>query len=294
MIGGSSEGANNLSDDKYSCLISLYAKENNGYLVESLDSLIRQSIPPEEILIVKDGLLTDELEKTLSEYDKRYPGLFSFVSYKENKGLWYALSKGVPACRNELIMRMDVDDWSAPNRAEKELAILTAHPEIGCVGSNVAEFEEDLNHPIALVNLPEFHVDIVSFGKRRCPFRHPSLMFRKGVVLLAGNYQEMPLFEDYDLYMRLVASRCTFYNIQESLVYVRTSQDFYARRGSLAYMRKMLRFKGICLKRGDYSFFDYVSSTLPHVVVCLMPNGLRAWVYNKFLRASVLTYGKEA
>lgn len=275
------------NNDKYSCLISLYAKENPAYLSESLDCVISQTIPPEEILVVKDGKLTDRLEKTLSEYAEKHPGLFSFVAYEKNRGLWYALSKGVPACRNELIMRMDVDDWSAPDRAEKELAVLARHPEVGCVGSIVTEFEGNIDNPIALVDLPEKHADIIAFGKYRCPFRHPSLMFRKKVVLAAGNYQEMPLFEDYDLYMRMASSGCTFYNIQESLVYMRTSQDFYARRGSLSYMRKMLHFKGTCLKRGDYTLIEYVIATIPHVFVCLVPNKLRTWVYNTFLRATV-------
>lgn len=284
--------SNFANGSKYSCLISIYAKEKPEYLVESLDCVIRQTVPPEEILIVKDGRLTDELEITLSEYAERHPNLFTFVEYEENRGLWYALSKGVPACRNELIMRMDVDDWSAPDRAEKELAILARRPEIGCVGSLVTEFEGGIDNPIALVDLPEEHDDIVAYGKRRCPFRHPSLMFRKGAVLAAGNYQEMPLFEDYDLYMRMASSGCVFYNIQESLVYVRTSQDFYTRRGGLAYMRKMLHFKGACLKRGDYTLSECIVATVPHIIVCLMPNGLREWVYNTFLRASVPVQGK--
>ena len=272
---------------RYSCLISLYAKEKPDYLTESLDCVINQTFPPEEILIVKDGKLTDELEAILLKYAGQNPGLFTFVAYKENHGLWYALSQGVPACRNEFIMRMDVDDWSMPDRAEKELAILVEHPEIACVGSLVTEFEGDISHPVALVSLPEKHKDIIAFGKRRCPFRHPSLMFRKSAVMSAGNYQKMPLFEDYDLYMRMAASGCVFYNIQESLVYMRTSQDFYARRGSFDYAKKMMHFKSICLKRGDYTLPDFIVSTIPHLAVCLMPNKLRSWVYTKFLRSPV-------
>ena len=270
--------------NKYSCLISLYAKEKTEYLTKSLECVIGQTVPPEEIVIVKDGELTDELEETLSSYARQNPGLFTFIAYKENRGLWYALSQGVPACRNELIMRMDVDDWSAPNRAEKELRILADHPEIGCVGTRVIEFEGDIDHPISLVDLPEKHGDIVAFGKTRCPFRHPSLMYRKSVILAAGNYQKMPLFEDYDLYMRLASSGCKFYNIQEPLVYMRASSDFYARRGSYSYMRKMLHFRGTCLKRGDISLSEYVTSAVPHAIVCLMPNSLRELVYRHFLR----------
>jgi glycosyltransferase involved in cell wall biosynthesis len=272
---------------KYSCLISLYSKENPEYLCESLNCLINQTVPPDEILVVKDGQLTEQLEIILDDYKSLYPGLFSFVSYEENRGLWYALRQGVPACRNEIIMRMDVDDVSTLDRAAKELKVLQEHSEIGCVGSNVTEFENNVNHPVALVNLPEKHEDIVAFGKKRCPFRHPSLMYRKSVVLAAGNYQEMPLFEDYDLYMRLFSTGCKFYNIQESLVYMRTSQDFYARRGSYEYMKKMLHFKIACLKRGNYTVGEFLYCTIPHMIVCLMPNSLRKFVYQHMLRSKV-------
>lgn len=271
----------------YSCLISLYAKENPDYLPECLDCIIGQTIPPEEILVVKDGPLSDELESILSHYSDSYPGLFSFVAYQDNKGLWYALRQGVPACRNELIMRMDADDWSVPTRAERELEVLMAHPEVGCVGSLVTEFEGDISNPIAKVDLPERQDDIIAFGKRRCPYRHPTLMFKQHAVIEAGNYQEMPYFEDYDLYMRMAASGCVFYNVQETLVFVRTSRDFYARRGGAAYLRNMLHFKGACLKRGNFTLGEYVISTAPHIVACIVPNSVREFIYRHFLRSPI-------
>lgn len=269
----------------YSVLVSLYEKERPEYLTSCLDSIFNQTVAPDEVVVVKDGPLTGELESVLNSYSNTHPDCFTFIDYPENKGLWYALSVGVPACRNDLIMRMDVDDWMMPERAEKELRVFAENPAYGCVGTLVTEFEGDIAQPIALVDLPEKHEDIIKFGKRRCPFRHPSLMFKKSAVLAAGNYQEMPLFEDYDLYMRLASSGCIFYNIQESLVYVRTSQDFFARRGSFAYMRKMLHFKRTCLARGDYTLPEFFSCTVPHIVVCLMPNSLRAFVYKHMLRS---------
>ena len=96
----------------------------------------------------------------------------------------------------------------------------------------------------------------------------------------------MPYFEDYDLYMRLKNTGCVFHNIQEPLVYMRVSRDFYARRGGFSYMRDMLRFKSACLKRRDYGLLEFLACTTPHILVCLMPNILRTWVYKRFLRAS--------
>lgn len=269
----------------YSVLISIYLKERPEYLEQSLRCVLNQTVPPNEIVIVKDGPLTEALENILNKFSREYQNLFNIISYEQNMGLWYALSVGVPACKNELIMRMDVDDWMFTNRAEKQLCVFRDHPEYGCVGTLVTEFEGDIDNPIALVELPETQKDILSYGKKRCPFRHPTLMFKKSVVMAAGNYQEMPFFEDYDLYMRLASTGCIFYNIQESLVYVRTSPDFYARRGNRSYLHMMLHFKKTCLERGDYSFIEFLACTVPHVIVCLIPNNLRAFVYKHLLRA---------
>ena len=270
----------------YSCLISVYYKEDAAFLRNCLDCILAQTVKPDEILVVKDGPLTEELDGVLSEYDNDYSGLFTFFCNPENKGLWYALSVGIPACRNEFIMRMDVDDWSIPDRAEKQLALFECCPELGCVGSTVLEFEDNIGNIVSLVDLPEANEEIVQFGQKRCPFRHPSLMYRTSTLEKAGGDQRMPYFEDYDLYMRLKNTGCVFRNIQEPLVYVRVSRDFYARRGGLSYMRDMLRFKTACLKRRDYGLFEFLACTTPHILVCLMPNILRTWVYKRFLRAS--------
>lgn len=280
--------SDNESVASYSVLISIYHKESSENLRDCLDGILNQTVPADEILIVKDGLLTPELDSVLDEYDRDNPDLFSFVSYSDNRGLWYALRMGVPECRNELIMRMDTDDLSLPERAELQLAYLSEHPEVDCVGSLVTEFEGEVSNAVSLVTLPEMHSEIVRFGKKRCPFRHPTLVYKKSAVLKAGNYQEMPMFEDYDLYMRLAASGCVFYNIQKSLVWMRVGEDFYARRGSVKYLKQMLHFKKTCLKRGDLSFAEFIVSVAPHFVVCLMPNRLRAWVYERFLRSSPL------
>jgi glycosyltransferase involved in cell wall biosynthesis len=271
----------------YTALISLYAKEKPEYLHESMASVFAQTVQPEQIVVVKDGPLTSELDMALEEYDAEHPNLFTFISYSENKGLWYALRQGIPACRNEFIMRMDTDDYSLPTRAETQLTVYARHPELGCVGSVVVEFSENISNPVSFVDLPELDAEIRKFGKKRCPFRHPTLMYRKSAVERAGNYQQMPTFEDYDLYMRLASAGCRFYNIQKPLVYVRSNPDFFARRGGMAYMHNMMHFETTCLRRSDISFFEYLATVVPRVAVCLMPNSLRTSVYTRFLRKPV-------
>lgn len=82
----------------YTVLMSIYKKENPAFLRQALDSMLGQTVPPAEIVMVKDGPLTKELEAVLSEYSSKNSDLFKFVSYGENHGLGYALHKGMLSC----------------------------------------------------------------------------------------------------------------------------------------------------------------------------------------------------
>ena len=102
--------------------MSLYIKEKPENLVECLESILCQTVMPDEIVIVKDGPLTDELEKTLADYAAKNPELYTFVPLEKNVGLGLALAEGMLHCKNELVARMDTDDISRKDRFEKQLA----------------------------------------------------------------------------------------------------------------------------------------------------------------------------
>lgn len=215
----------------YSVLMSIYAKERPEYLREALDSMLAQTVAPAEVVVVKDGPLTPELEAVLAEYGAASPGLFSFDSYPENRGLGYALARGIEACSNEVVARMDTDDVARPERMERQLSLM-ADQGLDMVGSNVTEFTERFDRPVATTDLPMGHDEIVAYSKRRNPFRHPPMTFRKSKVLAAGNYNgDFPYFEDWDLFNRMLASGCRAANLPEPLVAMRVSPDFYMRRG---------------------------------------------------------------
>ena len=230
----------------YSVLMSIYKKENPAYLVQALDSMLNQTVSPAEIVMVKDGPLTQELEDVLQNYDSLYPGLFNFVSYDKNHGLGYALRQGVVACSNEIVARMDTDDIARPDRMEKQLAAIDSGLDM--VGSDVIEFVTSPNEPVAATDLPKGIDAIRSYSKRRNPFRHPPMTFRKSKVMEAGNYSsDFLYFED------------------------------------LKYAKA---FKQAQVERGYFTKRDYFCSYLPHAAVCLMPNSVRALIYRYFLRRS--------
>lgn len=269
---------------EYSVLMSVYYKENPVWFKESIESILNQTVKTNDFVLIEDGPLTEELENIVLEYQKKYLKLFNVVRLKENVGLGHALAVGIEKCKNELIARMDSDDISVPDRCEKELKMFNKQNELDMVGSNIIEFTDNIENALAYRKLPESDSEIKKYMRRRNPFGHPSVMFRKSKVLEAGNYRPYYLCEDYDMWIRMSKINSKFYNIQEVLVYMRIGKDFYKRRGGIKYLKSILKFKNEQYKNGFYSFKDYIITAGTSTVICLMPNFIRDIFYKKFLR----------
>lgn len=268
----------------YSVLMSVYYKENPKWLSESINSMLNQTIRTNDFVIVKDGELSDELNGVISEYCKKYPDIFHVIELKENVGLGPALAIGIKECKNELISRMDSDDISIKERCEKQLQKFQKDKQLDIVGSSVAEFIDNINNVQAYRILPEENDEIQKFARRRNPFGHPSIMFKKSKVLEVGNYRSYYLCEDYDLWTRMMQKGAQCYNFQEILVYMRIGPDFYKRRGGLKYLKSIFKFKKEQYEKGFYTKKDFIISSSAHIIMCLLPNNLRDFLYRKVLR----------
>src|SRR5699024_10650755 len=127
-------------NQKYSVLMSLYDKEKPDYLSQSLDSMINQTVKPDEIVLVLDGPVNIGLQEILSVYKKKYPEVIKIVPLDKNLGLGLALNEGIKVCKNELIVRMDTDDISYKNRVEMQLKEFNNDPKLDILGTLTSEF----------------------------------------------------------------------------------------------------------------------------------------------------------
>ena len=307
--------------EQYSVLMPVYYKEHPEYFEASIQSMLFQSIRTDDFVIVCDGPLTAELDGVIRRFTEEYPELFRIVRLRENRGLGIALQEGISACRHELIARMDSDDISVPERCEKQLAVF-AQKDVAIVGGNVDEFtdapfgysvmpfgrkeetssghnsmpfggkeetlsgraERDAGKSGAVRRVPETDDEIRLFAKRRNPFNHPSVMFRKSAVQKAGGYMDAKGFEDYYLWVRMLKLGMMGYNIQEILVHMRTDAGMYERRGSLSYAVLGLRARWRIYRTGYSGIMDFLISAGGQIVMSLIPVKLRTWFYGKFLR----------
>ena len=267
----------------FSVLMSIYYKEDPYNLSKSLDSIINQTCLPSEVILVMDGPLNDQLDKTIKLYQQRMPYLIT-VPLSENVGLGKALNVGLQSCSYPIIARMDTDDICKPDRFEKQLSVFKNNPDIDVVSSWIDEFEDDITNVLSTRKLPETHSEIYAYGKKRCPVNHPVVMFKKSAVLAAGGYMHLPLFEDYYLWVRMLVNGAKFYNIQDSLLYFRTSPAMFMRRGGLKYAMTEVSFLWKMHKIGYVNLISTVKSSVIRFTVRIMPNSIRGYIYKKLLR----------
>lgn len=302
-------------DMRYSVLMSVYNKENPEYFRAALSSIFHQTVLPTEIVLVCDGPLTAALDAVILEYEDScskdtprsgqtdmddcvmpdgkldMPGtVFRVVRLAENGGLGKALNEGLRHCSCEWIARMDTDDLAAPDRCEKQLGYLEQHPEVDALSGTIAEFQGDaLDVQMAekavtsYKTVPQTPEEISGYIKQRNPINHPCVMFKKSSVELSGGYQPCPYFEDYDLWVRMYRDHVVFANLPDTLLYMRVN-GMHQRRGGIQYAKHIVEFRMKMYRYQVITFGEFLPMTVARVLVSLMPNGVRKYLYDKTLR----------
>lgn len=274
--------------EKFSVLMSVYAREKPAFLDLALSSVFKQTVPPEQVVLVEDGPLNDGLYSVVNKYKEQYPNIFEVVSLPENLGskigLGEAWNIGLAKCRNELVARMDSDDICLFNRFERQLQIFEKQPELDIVGAWVSEFTSDPDIVDSIKKVPQRDAKIKRYAKSRCPFNHPSVMFRKSTIDSYGGYIPFHYIDDYYLWARMVVGGARMYNIDECLVQMRTGDGLFARRGGIRYTKYALRLQKKFLEIGLISYAVFIKNVTIQVIVRMIPNRMRVFIYKKFLR----------
>ncbi len=271
-----------MNNSDYSVLMSVYKNDNTDFLKQSIDSILNQTVPTDDFVIVIDGPISDEISNLLNNYREISGGVIKLVPFKENRGLGKALCDGITYCTHDIVMRQDGDDISLPNRAEIQLKLM-ADTSSDIVSGTVSEFEDDTSVIKGARVLPSTHEEILKFSKKRNPFNHPAVLFKKNAVIEAGNYsEEYHLFEDYYLWIRMLMAGFKGSNTRETVVYMRVDGKTMLRRGGKKYASDMISFHKWLRNKKWSSTLDFLTGAVPHYIVCIMPSSFRGLIY-KFL-----------
>lgn len=201
--------------EPYSVLMSTYWKESPEFLKAAVESMLAQTVKPSEFVLVCDGKLTEQLNQVIDSFGEK----LTVYRRDENRGLGQSLQEGLQHCHEDIIVRMDSDDISLPNRCARELQAMRKY-QADIVSGTVLEFSEEKtiakeNMPSSIDSdaltervisnadvlrtmpdvigrraLPEKHEDILRYSRKRNPFNHPAVCFRKDVILRAGGYND--------------------------------------------------------------------------------------------------------
>ena len=270
-----------------SVLMSVYFLEKPNNLYEALESMMTQSYRPKQIVIVRDGELTEELDAVIDSFKVKYSGLIDIdiVSLDERVNLGLALNEGLNKCNFNLVARMDSDDHSLPKRLEKQYKYFKNNENVKVLGGLISEFSTNWRSTISYRMVPLTSGEIFSFSRKRNPLNHMTVMFKKNFIVDEMNgYNDIPGFEDYELWLRVLKkypkSVC---NLHEILVAARVS-SLQTRRGGLNYVRKNAYARTTFYKEGLISFHDFAITTLGGTMVGIFPNNARDFLYKKILR----------
>jgi len=266
---------------KFSVLLSIYHKEKPDYFDRCMQSIWgEQTVKPNEIVIVEDGRLTEELYICLGEWEKKIGSSLKRIVLKENKGLGKALNIGVKQCSYEFVARMDTDDISYPYRFEKQIQVLR-NKDIDICSSWVNEFELDEHDITSCKKLPEHNLELIVYAKKRNPLNHPVVMYKKSIVQNAGGYKDMPGFEDYYLWVRMMKEGAKFYNIQEPLVNMRAGYGQIERRSGLKYAISELKFQKELLKLKFITLSEFIQNITIRFISRVLPKYLLKKIYSR-------------
>lgn len=268
----------------YSVLMSVYHKEKPEYLKQAIESIQAQTLSTNDFVLVCDGPLNDQLDSVITTKQQEMGTTLNVVRLAKNGGLGNALNEGIKHCKNELVARMDSDDIAYPDRCEKQIAVFNTHSEVSICSGTVEEFTTTLDTVDARRVPPETNAEIIEFAKKRCPFNHPCVMYKRSAIEAVGSYQDFYLLEDYYLWIRLLMAGYQGYNIQEPLLHMRAGSDMYKRRAGWKYAKTQMRLFKYMKDSGFIGNGQYIESCVIRSGSSLAPNWLRKFMFEKVLR----------
>jgi glycosyltransferase involved in cell wall biosynthesis len=261
----------------------LWSGEKLCFLEQSIKSMINQTISPNEFVFIFDQPISNEMDSLIKTLIKSHAKIqYIEAHHLKGAGLGALLKLGVEACTCTFIARMDSDDISLPDRCKKELEILNSSSTLAVVGSFLTEFELSPDMPKSIRKVPEKGAEFIRFAKLRNPINHPTVMFRKSLILEVGNYNaSFSHCEDYELWYKVIKSGYSLYNIQESLLLFRTGKDFLERRSRSKNVKSYIKLKKLMKSDKFISFNEYVSSLVIQCFFAHAPKKIKRIIYQQ-------------
>lgn len=266
---------------RFSVILPIYKKVKFKIFFKSFESILKQSLQPSELLIVYDGPIQGNI-KTFINSKRKFYKFIKILNISSNIGLGKALRLAVRKASYNYIIRCDADDISVKNRFKDQVTFMKKNRKIDVLGSNIIEICD--NKSFTVKKLPEENDYLKKYSLFRNPINHSSVIFKKNKIINSGNYIDMPYFEDYYLWLRVLKSGGKFHNIQKNLVLMGVDNDYYDRRSGLKYFFNYLNFLNKIKKDKIISYFIYILNFIIRFHIVYLPRNILKKIYNLILR----------
>ncbi|EFV40810.1 hypothetical protein HMPREF0864_01679 [Enterobacteriaceae bacterium 9_2_54FAA] len=264
-----------MKEKKIAVIMSVYHKDSVDWTKLAIESILAQSYNNFELFIIVDGSVSEEMKRLISLYEKNKS--INIKNRMINRGLAFSLNELIDRIIDiggfDYVARMDSDDISRPERFSKQIAFLEEHTDIDVLGGYCHEFGADFALPIK--KMPLAHDELIDYSIRRCPFVHPTVMFRCNIFSDGVRYPiHTQLTEDLALWLELLVRGRKFANIPEVILDYRINDSTLQRRAGLkkAFSEIALRRRYMkLLNRNTVTNNVYIFSRIPFH---LLPNFL--------------------
>ena len=187
---------------KFSVSMSVYKGDNAEYFKMALDSIFKQTVIPDEVILVVDGPVNEDINAVIIDFENIYE-TFKVIRLQQNMGHGEARRTGLKACSNNLVAIMDADDICLPYRFEKQLNAFKKNESLTIVGGQITEFVDTPDNVVGIRNVPLSDLEIKEYMKKRCPMNQMTVMFKKDFVDSVDGYLDWYCDEDYYLWLRI-------------------------------------------------------------------------------------------
>lgn len=270
--------------NRFSVVMAVYRNDNPVWIRHALESILNQTYRSNDIVIVRDGTVSKNIENILKEYEETYDEV-KIVRLSTNVGAGQARNEGVKCAKNELVAIMDADDLSLPNRFELQLAEFKRSPDLALVGGQISEFKDEPDSIVGYRKVPTNYDAIKKFAHYRSPINHVTVMFKKSVFLSIGGYPKMSRAEDYYMVSSLLFNKYMMNNLDSTLVNCRTNSDNIRRRKTFRNVHENIISRWKIYRLGAISFIHFFLSSTAQVGLFIMPVRLINLFFGIFLRS---------
>jgi len=213
-------------DVAFTCLIPVWGGDDAGCFATAIQSVAASTLAPNTILIAQDGLLPAPLAAAVRLATETLG--CRLVVNPGPRGLQYNLNNAMRTVDTAYVARFDADDVNLPDRFAAQVAFARSNPDVAAFGGAILEFQPDGR--TRRRTTPQTHESIVRFAAWRNPINHMTAFFRSDAFRAAGGYPDIPLKEDYGLWLAMLARGERLANMAEVLVRARLGEGFHRRR----------------------------------------------------------------